>query len=212
MSTVAPRLLSILDVLERADESLSATEIGRRSGLPVPTAWRMLRELTRWGGVERQPDGRYRIATRLWAVGASAPCVRRLQRDTWFHLKALSARTGLAAGVAVFDGQDALLVSLAGEPSGGERIREGDRIPLGSGAIGKLFLALRSAGPANDRTPAVATAGSSVAAAITDPSGATVAALSLFGTVPSDARSLDASLRSAVGPVRFSIYQDELFV
>lgn len=206
MSQAGKRLLDVLNSLQQAPRPLTTAEVARHTGLPEPTAWRMLRTLTEWGGVERQADGRYRIAVRLWAVGASAPCVRRLREDTSRYLRQLRAETGMNAAVAVYDGTEATLVS-----STSPREREGDRVKLGSDSL--VGRALASVHDGRRRTSTTATSGTAVvlAHAITAPDGSTAAVVTLTGDttrhdLPRGARVLHA----LIPRIRSDIYRDEL--
>ncbi|MEV0320568.1 IclR family transcriptional regulator [Streptomyces sp. NPDC050658] len=127
--SVAGRVFSVLDAFADGPESLRLTDIARRTGLPLPTALRMVRELVDWGGVERASDGSYRLGIRIRALGATAPCPRGLLRAALPALRQLSARTGGDADVAVeSDGAALFLVS-------------GERLPLHATAAGKVLLA-----------------------------------------------------------------------
>lgn len=223
--SVAARLLSVLDAVERASGPLQVTQVAERTGLPVATAWRMVRELTEWGGLERHADGRYRLATRVWAIGSSAPCVRRIQRDTSRYVRELAESAGCTAHLSVLDHDDALVVSLArvrgrADPD----LREGARLGVGDSSAGRLFRAFGAAGdPGHDEEPAIATRrthlavhrsapgrSSSISVAITDPSGAVTAALTLAGGPDEPWHRWRPALVAAARTVRFSIYREEL--
>ncbi|MER7941753.1 IclR family transcriptional regulator C-terminal domain-containing protein [Streptomyces sp. NPDC094458] len=63
--SVAGRLFSVLDAFEGGGPAaLRLTDIAARTGLPAPTALRLVRELVAWGGLERGADGRYRLGLR----------------------------------------------------------------------------------------------------------------------------------------------------
>ncbi|MCX5327988.1 IclR family transcriptional regulator [Streptomyces sp. NBC_00140] len=127
--TVAGRLLSVLDAFVDAPATLRLTEIARRTGLPMPTTLRMVRELVAWGGLERAADGSYRLGTRIRALGAAAPCPRGLLDLSLPALRTLTSRTGGHADIAVPSNGTALcLVS-------------GERLPLHATAAGKILLA-----------------------------------------------------------------------
>ncbi|MFI1035908.1 IclR family transcriptional regulator [Streptomyces sp. NPDC020951] len=127
--SVAGRVLSVLDAFVGAPATLRLTEIARRTGLPVPTALRMVRELVAWGGLERAADGSYRLGTRIRALGAAAPCPRGLLDLSLPALRTLTSRTGGHADIAVpSDGAALCLVS-------------GERLPLHATAAGKILLA-----------------------------------------------------------------------
>ncbi|ROS44216.1 IclR family transcriptional regulator [Amycolatopsis thermoflava] len=213
--SVAARVLSVLDAVERASGPLQVTQIAARTGLPVATAWRMVRELTEWGGLEQQADGRYRLATRVWAIGSSAPCVRRIQRDTSRHIRELAAATGRTAYLSVLDQDEALVVSLAHAGRGTPEVHEGSRLRADASSAGLLFSAFDGpdGNPVRDGRIAVhrdITGRSSMSAAITDKAGAVVAALTLTGGRGEAWQRLRPTLVDAARTVRFSIYRDEL--
>ena len=73
------RLLAVLDCFDIDHRVLTPTDIARRAGLPLSTARRLIAELVDWGGLERLPDGEYRVGARLWQVGSLAPQARNLR-------------------------------------------------------------------------------------------------------------------------------------
>ncbi|MFC9704631.1 IclR family transcriptional regulator [Streptomyces sp. NPDC056943] len=132
--SVAGRLFSVLDafdVTRGGPAALRLTDIAARTGLPAPTALRMVRELVAWGGLERGADGTYRLGLRLRALGAAAPCPRGLLDAALPALRALGARTGGHADVAV----------LSGPADGGVLcLVSGERLPGHATAYGKVLL------------------------------------------------------------------------
>ncbi|MBD0711342.1 MULTISPECIES: IclR family transcriptional regulator [unclassified Streptomyces] len=129
--SVAGRLFSVLDAFEEGGPpSLRLTDIAARTGLPAPTALRMVRELVAWGGLERGADGAYRLGLRLRALGAAAPCPRGLLTAALPALRVLGARTGGHADVAV----------AAGPPGGGTLcLVSGERWPGHATAYGAIL-------------------------------------------------------------------------
>ena len=57
---------------------LTLSEISRRSGLPLTTTHRLVRELSAWGALERGADGRYHIGLHLWEIAALGGPPRRV--------------------------------------------------------------------------------------------------------------------------------------
>ncbi|MFB7514313.1 IclR family transcriptional regulator [Streptomyces sp. NPDC056144] len=131
--SVAGRLFSVLDAFDvgrGGPAALRLTDIAARTGLPAPTALRMVRELVAWGGLERGADGTYRLGLRLRALGAAAPCPRGLLDAALPALRALGARTGGHADVAVLAGSGDVLCLVSGE-----------RLPGHATAFGRILLA-----------------------------------------------------------------------
>lgn len=108
----------MLDAFEGGGPAaLRLTDIAARTGLPAPTALRLVRELVAWGGLERGADGRYRLGLRLRVLGAAAPCPRGLLDAALPALRALGARTGGHADLAVLSAPSAegVLCLVSGE-------------------------------------------------------------------------------------------------
>ncbi|WP_327167410.1 IclR family transcriptional regulator [Streptomyces subrutilus] len=132
--SVAGRLFSVLDAFEDGGPAaLRLTDIAARTGLPAPTALRLVRELVAWGGLERGADGRYRLGLRLRMLGAAAPCPRGLLDAALPELRALAARTG---------GHADLAVRTAPSADGILCLVSGDRLPPHATAYGKVLLAV----------------------------------------------------------------------
>ncbi len=132
---MAGRLFSVLDAFEGGGPpALRLTDIAARTGLPAPTALRLVRELVAWGGLERGADGRYRLGLRLRlrVLGAAAPCPRGLLDAALPALRALGARTGGHADLAVLSAPsaDGVLCLVSGE-----------RLSAHATAYGKVLLA-----------------------------------------------------------------------
>ena len=138
--SVASKIFAVLDAFDGTSTSLRLSTIAERTGLPMPTALRMVRELVGWGGLERQRDGSYRVGRRLWALGVSAPCVRRIRRAAAAPMRELCAVTGLEVHLAVLDGTEALVVD-GFSGSAGHAGQDGERLPLHASAAGKVLLA-----------------------------------------------------------------------
>ncbi|MER5735326.1 helix-turn-helix domain-containing protein [Streptomyces sp. NPDC002262] len=131
--SVAGRLFSVLDAFgDGAPAALRLTDIAARTGLPAPTALRLVRELVVWGGLERAADGTYRLGLRLRVLGAAAPCPRGLLDAALPALRALGARTGGQADLAV----------PSAPPAGGVLcLVSGERPPPHATAYGQVLLA-----------------------------------------------------------------------
>jgi DNA-binding IclR family transcriptional regulator len=116
--SVTSRVLSVLDVFAGERRWLTLSDISRRTGMPLTTTHRLVRELVSWGALERNQNGRYQIGLHLWAVAAMAPRRLGLREVAMPFLEDLCEVTGRQQVLlTVLDGMDVVLV---------ERIRGGD--------------------------------------------------------------------------------------
>ncbi|MGK5171657.1 IclR family transcriptional regulator [Geodermatophilus sp. CPCC 205761] len=132
----------MLDAIGAAPAGLSATEVSRRTGMPLSTAHRLVQTLAAWGGLERQPDGRYRAGLRLWEVAASAPRASGLRDTARPFLEDLYEATQQNVQLAVLDSGAALVVEhFATRVAVPTASRIGGRLPLHASGVGQVLLA-----------------------------------------------------------------------
>src|SRR5688572_18858535 len=138
--SVTARVLRILEAFEAAPGSLSLTQIADAAELSLPTAHRLVHELTGWGALQRDPTGRYQVGLRLWEVAQQGG--RQLRDAARPHLQDLFSLTQETAHLAVRKGRDALYIDRV---YGSKRVprasRVGGRLPLHATAVGKVLLA-----------------------------------------------------------------------
>ncbi|GAA4201978.1 hypothetical protein GCM10022220_08740 [Actinocatenispora rupis] len=141
-SSVAGRIFLVLDAFVGAEGSLRLTDIAGRTGLPMPTALRMVRELVAWGGLARLADGSYRLGEHIWALGSLSPCLRRQRDLARPFLHELAGKLGGAAELAVREGTEALIVDQICAPTVRPGHRRLDtRVPLYATGVGRVLLA-----------------------------------------------------------------------
>jgi DNA-binding IclR family transcriptional regulator len=137
---VAARVFAVLDAFMSTPDRLTLSEVAARSGLPVSTAYRLVGELTRWGGLERGEDNRYQVGIRLWELGQHA--ARELTDVARPFLQDLFEVTRENVHLCVRVGADALYLQRF---YGSRRVpltaQVGGRLPLHATAAGKVLLA-----------------------------------------------------------------------
>jgi DNA-binding IclR family transcriptional regulator len=140
--TVTSRVLGVLEVFVGERRWLTLSDVSRRTGMPLTTTHRLVRELVSWGALERNHNGRYQIGLHLWAVAAMAPRRLELREVAMPFLEDLAQTTGQLVLLTVLDGMDVVLVERirAGAP---ERAREptGGRSPAHATGDGLVLLA-----------------------------------------------------------------------
>ncbi|ACU96556.1 IclR family transcriptional regulator [Saccharomonospora viridis] len=140
--SVLARGLSILDTFTSEEPELTLAEIAARSGLPKPTAHRLLGDLVEWGAIERSGPGHYRLATKLFRLGQLVPLHRVLREAALPHLEHLHAVSRENVHLAVPDSFYSLFVErVTGRDAVPLRTRVGSRLLSHCTATGKVFLA-----------------------------------------------------------------------
>ena len=138
--TVASRILAVFEAFESHGPSLSLTQIAEFTGLPVSTTHRIVGELTEWGALARDAQGRYQIGIRLWELAQNAG--RRLRDTARPFLQDLFSLTGESVLLAVREGNEALYVDrIYGSKRVPRASRIGGRLPLHATGVGKVLLA-----------------------------------------------------------------------
>ncbi len=141
-ATVTSRALALLGAFDPEHRRLTLTELAERTGLPMPTAHRLVGELVAWGALARTTTGAYTVGRRLWDVGLLAPVQTGLREAASPHLHDLYGATLATVHLAVRDGTSVLYVDrLAGHASVPVVSRIGSRLPMHSTGVGKVLLA-----------------------------------------------------------------------
>ncbi|MFG1925839.1 IclR family transcriptional regulator [Cryptosporangium sp. NPDC048952] len=142
--SVLARGLRLLDAFEANDVDLTLSELSERTGLPKPTAYRLLNELVTWGGLERTTRG-YRLGMSLFVLGQRVPRHRELREAALPYLEDLYEATHENIHLTVPAGNDTLfLEKVSGRRSTPIVSRVGGRLPAHCTATGKVFLAYGS--------------------------------------------------------------------
>ncbi|MFJ9543634.1 IclR family transcriptional regulator [Streptomyces sp. NPDC101225] len=140
--SVLARGVMVLRACGGSETALTLAELALSTGLPKPTAHRLVGELVRLGLVERTEAGSYRIGLGLFVLGQSAPSVRELRDTALPYLGDLHEATLENVHLAVPDGTDTLfLEKVTGRRATPIVSRTGGRLPAHCTATGKVFLA-----------------------------------------------------------------------
>ncbi|BFO17310.1 hypothetical protein SHKM778_36980 [Streptomyces sp. KM77-8] len=140
--SASDRLLSVLAAFDHEHPALTLTDIGRRAGLSLSTAHRLVGELARWGALERDASGTYHVGLRLWELAALAPRGPALRQVALPYLEDLYEATHENVQLAVRDGREVVYTEwLSGRSAVGVHIRVGGRWPLHATGVGLALLA-----------------------------------------------------------------------
>ncbi|MFE4499301.1 IclR family transcriptional regulator [Rhodococcus sp. NPDC056743] len=136
------RAMVLLDLFTPQHPRQTITELSLGSELPVPTVFRICRELTRLGALERGDDGRFQIGLRVWEIGSRAPRAHGLRSVAMPFMEDLHEITGQNVQLVVRDNREAVyLERLSSHDAVGLVGRAGGRLPLHASSGGLVLLA-----------------------------------------------------------------------
>lgn len=141
-TSVASRVLALLGAFDTDHRSLTLTDLARRAGLPLATAFRLVGELVEWGALVRRASGEYVVGRRIWDLGLLAPVQSGLRQVASPFLHDLYGATLATVHLAVRDGTSVLYLDrLSGHVSVPVVSTVGTRLPLHATGVGKVLLA-----------------------------------------------------------------------
>lgn len=140
------RALAVLNCFSAKSPTLTLSEIARLLKQPVSSTHRQVGELVRWGALERDEHGRYRIGLHLWEIGSLAPRSQSLRQASLPFLEDLYEATHEQVQLGVLDGIDVMYVErIFGHRATRIVAHPGGRLPLYATGVGRVLLA--HAGP-----------------------------------------------------------------
>ncbi|NEK58626.1 IclR family transcriptional regulator [Geodermatophilus sabuli] len=140
--TSGGKLLAVLDAFTRERSALTLSEIARAVGVPLSTAHRLVGELRRWGGLERDLDGRFRIGLRVWEIGALAPRGLGLREAALPFMEDLYEVTHQNVQLAVREDVEVVFVERFASRSAVNVLTQvGGRFALAPTGVGQVLLA-----------------------------------------------------------------------
>jgi len=135
------RGLDVIRVFGPGQPVMSLAAVANASGLPRPTARRILLTLDELGYV-RQAQGGYELTPRVLDLGMSYVLSRGLWEVARPHMEALVARTRESSSIAQLDGSDILYVARVAVPKIVTlAVTIGTRFPALQTSLGKVLLA-----------------------------------------------------------------------
>ncbi len=138
-------LLILMESLAKFDR-IGVTRLARHLGIPVATAYRMLRTLERTGYVEQLPESKeYRLTLKLFELGSQVASRTTMRDVAAVEIERLAHQTNMSANVGIL-AQDQVLY--LGKVEIDElftlNLRPGSRAPATCTAMGKAMLAFET--------------------------------------------------------------------
>lgn len=139
--SVSSRLLDLLFSFEPGETELSLAELSRKTGLPHPTARRLVLELTRAGALDQRANGRYTVGLRLWRLGTLTPLTESLRTTAQPFMEDLYTALHQHVQLAILKGNEAVIIERLSAPRAlGLVSQVGGRLPLHCSGVGKILL------------------------------------------------------------------------
>lgn len=139
---VVDRAFGLLRCFDVESPALTLTELSRRSGLPLSTARRLLRQLVGAGALEQRPSGAYVIGVGLWKIGALAPRAHGLQAEALPFMEDLHEVTRHHVLLGVRERHEVVLVErLSSRSAVDVMYHVAGRLPVTDTGIGLVLLA-----------------------------------------------------------------------
>ncbi|QAY59312.1 IclR family transcriptional regulator [Microbacterium protaetiae] len=140
--SVTERLLRVLETFTPTRTVQTASQIGRRAGLPSSTAHRFIGELIETGLLERDEDHRIRVGMRLWELATRSSAALRLRQAAMPAMERVQARVGEHTQLAILEQGEALFLERLSSPDATSNItRIAGRLPLHASSSGLVLLA-----------------------------------------------------------------------
>jgi IclR family pca regulon transcriptional regulator len=134
--------LRILTLFSEQQTALRLTEIAERTGIPLPTAFRLLSTLEEAGFAERLAEGHYRPGPNVLSLGFAALRALDLVQLARGRLEALAEETKETVNLGVLSGDRVLyLIRLRNTDLVTANIQVGSSLPAVYTSMGKLLLA-----------------------------------------------------------------------
>ena len=136
------RVVRVLETFSDDRTVQTASEIGRRAGLPSATAHRLVDDLVAAGILERDEEYRVRLGLRLWELALRGSTALRLRQAALPHMETVQAQLREHTQLAVLERDEALFLERLSHPAAVSNItRVAGRLPLHASSSGLVLLA-----------------------------------------------------------------------
>ena len=143
-NSVIGKVRLIIDAFGPDDDSLSLSELSRRTGISKASVHRLARELLDWGVLERN-EFEYQLGIHLYEIGARVPRVRVLRDNVRPFMADLHTETHETVHLAVLAGLEVLFIERAnGYRQSPRQSKFAGRTHLHCSATGKVLMAFGS--------------------------------------------------------------------
>ncbi|WP_069803112.1 IclR family transcriptional regulator [Thermogemmatispora onikobensis] len=138
---VLDKAMAILEAFPRGESALLPQEIAERTGLPLPTVYRLAQALAEHGLLMKE-GSRFRLGLTLLRLGLLVAESIDVRRQALPHLTWLNSQTGENAELHIRQHEARVVIEVVRSPHNLRPFAEiGAPLPLHRGAAGKILLA-----------------------------------------------------------------------
>ncbi|KAF0960326.1 IclR family transcriptional regulator [Rhodococcus sp. T7] len=139
------RVTRVLEAFDRDNESMPLSTLAHRAGLPIPTTYRLVTEMVKYGLLDRASDKDIKIGLHLWELASHGNRGVGLRDAALPFMVDLQSAVHEVVTLAVLDGQSALFLErLAPAQTTLEAGRIAERHLLHASSSGLVLLAFAS--------------------------------------------------------------------
>ncbi|WP_062206146.1 IclR family transcriptional regulator [Demequina salsinemoris] len=140
--SVTDRIVRVLETFTPTRTVQTASEVGRRAGLPSSTAHRVVSDLVSAGLLDRDGEGRLSVGLRLWELATRSSHALRVRQAAMPAMERVQARVREHTQLAILEQDEALFLERLSDPDAGANItRIAGRLPLHATSSGLVLLA-----------------------------------------------------------------------
>lgn len=140
--SIIARFIKIVSAFDDRHTSMSVAELGRRTGLPVTTTYRLVNELLLERLLEREPNGDVHIGTRMWELVSRGSKMLGLREAALPFMEDVQAVVQHSTTLGILDSDEVLYIERLGSDSTIVDITKiAGRLPVHATSSGLVLLA-----------------------------------------------------------------------
>ena len=140
--SIIGRFVRIVSAFDDRHQSMSVAELGRRTGLPVTTTYRLVNELLQERLLDREPGGDVHIGTRMWELVSRGSKMVGLREAALPFMEDVQSVVQHSTTLGILDSDEVLYIERIGSHSTIVDITKiAGRLPLHATSSGLVLLA-----------------------------------------------------------------------
>ncbi|WP_115790547.1 IclR family transcriptional regulator [Arthrobacter silvisoli] len=140
--SIIGRFVRIVSAFDDRHPAMSVAELGRRTGLPVTTTYRIVKDLLFERLLEREPGGEIRLGTRMWELASRGSRTLGLREAALPFMEDVQAVVQHSTTLGILDSDEVLYIErLASDRTIVDITKIAGRLPVHATSSGLVLLA-----------------------------------------------------------------------